>query len=526
MATGTLDTIIRMFVDSTEGVAATERLNSAQKKLSTGGVQMLGAGFGSLTTQALAASGGLGVLGGQSAFVSRGLGLVGQTIGMVNPLLMVAAVGVGALAAAFVTKREKITLATEAIQVNSDALVTLISKNAEVAAIAERMRQSRIAELESEKSVLETKINNTDATRQLFDAEMQQAILRDQSFAPSERLIELQKFGNMTAKERVNRLAEVIAELAKLNSAEADAAKATAKLAEAQERLNAANEDALAGAIAEQLQAQADNAQKLLDIETQRAQLRARKEDAGLTEIIAASEAIIAAEQIAYETRLENANAFDGSRQVIEAQFTFFVEQEEARRLDAIEKFTASQIAAAKKTAEEEKKIRLTSAQVELRSMAGKAAQMLIIQKASLGEVVASIIAEQQARLAALAIVALIEGIYYSFTNPGTAASKFTAAAMAGAGAGALAAIGTAFTPQGAAGETEEQSALAGTAGTSRTGRTLVQQGPITLNYHAVLTVEGHVVDITGLHDLFSEWNEAQLRRANYDVTSRARGNG
>jgi len=34
------------------------------------------------------------------------------------------------------------------------------------------------------------------------------------------------------------------------------------------------------------------------------------------------------------------------------------------------------------------------------------------------------------------------------------------------------------------------------------------------------------VLDITDLHDLFSEWNEQQLRRAGFDTKQRARGNG
>jgi len=536
MADTALTTRMRIDMDTQQAVANIDQLAKRS-------VPVLGTAFRASATDILHASGAMGALGKSAPFLSQGLTQIAMGVGMMNPLMLAATVGVAALTAAFVTKEQQIKLATKAVNVNADALVTLINKNAEVAAVAEQMRQNRIAELETERSVLEAKLKNSNAARDLFDKEMQQAILRDESFKKSKDLIALEQFGNATTAERANRLAEVIGELVKLNSVHDEATKKAAELAKAQERLNEANEEAIGSALADQLKSQADNAQKLLDIETQRAQLRARKEDAGLTEIIAASEAIVAAEQIAYETRLANANAFDGSRQVIEAQFTFFVEQEEARRLDAMLKYTDEQLKALKAAEEAKRKVKLTTAQVELRSAATTAAQMLLIQKASLTQVIATVIAEQEARLAALAVVALVEGIYYSITNPAAAASKFAAAAMAGAGAASLAAIGTAFTPRGGGETIEEQllsdyknqqerdaarqrlidqgllpgegSALAGTDARSGTsGRTLVQQGPLTLNYRATMIVNGNVFDIQDVYQMWQQFNANQLRAA------------
>jgi len=529
MTAGTLDTVIRMNVDSAQGVASTNKLNTAMTSLKSRGVTTLGSGFGSLATQALSASGAAERLGVKGTFLSGSLSMAAQSLGMMSPVLLIATVGITALATAFLNKREEIKKTTRVVELNSDALTTLIAKNASVVDILDAVRLKRIEELEAERAALEAHINNRNILTETFDKENQQAILRGESLKLSEEYYSLLKSGNGTLAEQVARLAAVMAELDKLNEAKRKAVETTAKLAEQQERLNAANEDALTDLYVEQLRKQADNAQRLLDIEVQRAQLAARGQGGGLAEIVAGSEAIIAAEQAAHEQRLAEANAFDGSRQVLEAEFTLFVEQEEQRRTQAVLGFTKQQIDAKKKADAEAAKSKETWLQKELKATAMTAAQMLIIQKASLGETIEAIIAEQQARLASIAIVAAIEAVFYAFTNPAAAASKAAAAVMAGAGAGALGALRGAFAGSGGGEQSADELSLTGdsTASSSqRTGRTLVQQGPITLNYHAVLTVQGHVLDITNLHDLFSEWNGEQLRRAGFDTKQRARGNG
>lgn len=118
---------------------------------------------------------------------------------------------------------------------------------------------------------------------------------------------------------------------------------------------------------------------------------------------------------------------------------------------------------------------------------------------------------------AAKAIAAAAEFNFYS-------AAKFTAAAAMGfAGAGLVRAAAASFF---AAEDhvSEDIDAIETVGKKSTVGRTLVQQGPVTLNYNSTFIVHGSLFGIDDMHDQWDEWNLSNLRRAGYDAEERATG--
>jgi hypothetical protein len=110
----------------------------------------------------------------------------------------------------------------------------------------------------------------------------------------------------------------------------------------------------------------------------------------------------------------------------------------------------------------------------------------------------------------------------------GSAALYAAAAAAAGAGAAAIRAevSGSQERASGGAGGGIGEGGGAGTvgSGTIERGRTVISQGPITLNYSAVFSVAGNIYDTGDLRRLWSQWNQDQLRSAGLDAVERAKG--
>jgi hypothetical protein len=133
-----------------------------------------------------------------------------------------------------------------------------------------------------------------------------------------------------------------------------------------------------------------------------------------------------------------------------------------------------------------------------------------------------------QAMLEAYAKLWMAEAIALMAT-PGRqaeAAAKARAAALAGVG---IAAVG-AITEAAAAGMERRGAAIGGaervgegTVSMER-GRTVMSQGPITLNYSAIMTIQGNVYDTSDLRLLWNQWNLDQLRTAGVDAAKRSKG--
>lgn len=103
----------------------------------------------------------------------------------------------------------------------------------------------------------------------------------------------------------------------------------------------------------------------------------------------------------------------------------------------------------------------------------------------------------------------------------------YAAAAAAAVGAAGLvrSAAAGAFSPEDNR-SAEEDSSLAGSpaAEGTRRGSTVVSEGPLTLNYSATQIINGNVFGTEDLYDLWSTWNEDQLRAAAGEARERTRG--
>lgn len=110
----------------------------------------------------------------------------------------------------------------------------------------------------------------------------------------------------------------------------------------------------------------------------------------------------------------------------------------------------------------------------------------------------------------------------------GSAALWAAAAAAAGAGAAVIRSEVAASQERasGGAGGGIGDGGGAGAigSGTIERGRTVISQGPITLNYSAVFSVAGNIYDTGDLRRLWSQWNQDQLRSAGLDAAQRAKG--
>jgi hypothetical protein len=109
--------------------------------------------------------------------------------------------------------------------------------------------------------------------------------------------------------------------------------------------------------------------------------------------------------------------------------------------------------------------------------------------------------------------------------HPGAAAAaiKYAAAAVAaGTGAAVVRYIGMEAISGGPGGAASERIGE-GTVSMER-GRTVLSQGPITLNYSAIMTIQGNVYDTSDLRLLWNQWNLDQLRTAGIDAAKRAKG--
>jgi len=146
------------------------------------------------------------------------------------------------------------------------------------------------------------------------------------------------------------------------------------------------------------------------------------------------------------------------------------------------------------------------------------------------------IIAAELEQIAKEAVVkALIAGGDALMGRPGAAAAALKYAAAAAAAATG-AAIVRSFGEQqvsGIGGPGGAERVGEGTVSMERVGegtvsmergRTVMSQGPITLNYSAIMTIQGNVYDTSDLRVLWNQWNLDQLRTAGIDAAKRAKG--
>jgi len=538
MADTALTTMMRIDMDANAAMAEVRRMQYAMTTLAQTGVNRLatqmgaaseatneltartGIGAGSMrvfASQVMASSEAAQALGIRAGPLSTALNLLGQGLGGLNPLMLAGAAAATILATAFFKERETVDDVVAAIGKYREGLSLAAERHDELSASAQRLIDKYQDLLVKQNALIRSEILQAEADVASINARNLK-LLQSQAFFISlgfwrTALIDLTQstagldtelaalYGQLIENEKAQGLHGKSAK-----DAAADVLSLRSRVLELQEALAKSS----GGASLAEAQAFYQARMQLIG-------------DQAAEEIAAAEgnrDAIVLIEEAKF-LKLQELLLQYTSNYPIQLEDIVVASEDAASKIHLTEeKYRDLNAKGNKKDAAEITKVQLTAAQLQLRSAASTAANMLLLQKASLRETIASIIAEQQARLAALAVVALIEGVFYSITNPAAAASKWAAAAMAqGAGAIALGAIGTAFAPRdGGAPTAEEQAGLAGLAGTeghgSTSGRTLVQQGPLTLNYRASMTIVGNVMAISDVREMWLEWNADLLRAA------------
>lgn len=447
---------------SNNASAGFSRMDNAMGMLAKRSTPALGAAFGSLSSQAISMTTGFSGAAGM-------IGVLGQSMLMASPLIGGVAIAAAALTTIFIKKKDAVKQTTEALTLNSEALLRLASANDTMSDTYELVRQAKMIAAQAAVADLEKEIEVWKAyfkERNTLLVESGQTL----EFEYREQMQMLQSYGDQldVARKRVEslRLPDTISGPPTPTFYEMDQANA-AIAANAEARRTADNEAALQNG-----RRQAELAMELEYTET----LRGSIGDRGAAYTAMSDIAIGSIEK---------------------------VQKVEAAHQKAI----------------------LTANQMRVVAIAQGAAQMLLLEKKNVGEVLQAVIAGIEAELLAKAILWTAEGVALMFT-PGKqaeAAAKFNAAAMAGAGTAALAVIGSAFEQSQSDAEAAQVGGYGG-SDTSSTGRTLVSQGPVTLYYNATLVVNGSILD---RGDFFSLWNEANLqnlRTAGVDAGQRAKG--
>jgi len=525
MTTGTLDTVIRMNVDSAQGVASTNKLNTAMTTLKSRGVNTLGSGFGSLATQAIAASGATERLGVQGTFLSGTLSMAAQSVGMMSPLLLALTIAGTAAATMFFNKSKQADDATASLEKNAVALDKVAKGNSAFAESARKLLEIRKQNATAQLLQVETDIKlaesgmRTATTLDMIKIGLMGGWAASKTHAAQTGLL------NVGLDEQTQILTDLYAKWQKLNEIVSDsdggkdASQAARDLLSAQERVLGLREKLLAaegGASRSQASEIMQERIRILEAGTA-LEIEKYSESAEMVALIEQEKQLrIAAIRLefseAYPAILEGETVtveYNAERQLHAWARTYQAQETLVERMTRIHGIMMSRM---NKTAVEAEQGRISILQ------AGA--------KIVLGTVADTVAAELDMRAKLWAAQALAAAASFNF---GSAALYTAAAAAAGIGAAFVRGQADQLFLGSQSNQSVDELSLTGdsTGGsTQRNGRTLVQQGPITLNYHAVLTVQGHILDITDLHDLFDEWNGDQLRRAGFDTKQRARGNG
>lgn len=495
-------TSIRIDADTKAAVAEMARMEAGMNVLSKRAVPALGGAFGALSSQAISMTTGFSGASGV-------LAAMGQTMLTMSPIIGGVAIAAAAVTTVILKQKDSFAEATEVIRINRDALQAVADANVHLSAKAKELIAIRDKAIQQELLQIELRIKLAESG--LREASAWDRLLAMVTSGGGVYAVAASQTNMVTVAgdAQTKMLTELIAKWSAFNK-EIGTFDETAKSSFAFKPGAQIGESGMMTMMDEldrQRTAQLSGMGTAgpMGTEQQQAALEAFK--AGLNERtqiqFEAAQSIAQMEQMYRDLGLQQDAAYSDA--VIQ------IKDRETARLAALDKKQAKEFSLGK--------------ELQLKAAVGTAAQMLILQNASLRETIAAVLAERQAHLASLAVVALAEGVYYSFTNPAIAASKFKAAAMAGGGAIALGAIGSAFGSDMDQRAAESSVGASGTGGgrSQSNGRTLVSQGPVTLYYSATFVVQGHVFDKTDIFNEFSMWNMENLRRAGFDAGQRAK---
>lgn len=515
MSGSNVDTTVR--INSTANTSGFTRTQMATEQLSRQAIPRLGSGFGSLATQAIAASGAAEKLGVQGTFLSGTLSLVGTSIGMVNPLILGLTIAGTLAATMFLNKKNAADQARESLDKNRSSLEKVAKGNSEFAETAQHLLEVRRQSVETELKELEVKIKLAEAgvkelstwerlTAALFAfgnvAKMASAItgqttisLDEQSEAISKALGEWQQLS-----ETLGRHTRTNADVQKsLLSLELKWIDTTEQIVALTERRQDAEQTAL---VAAEFRAQIMREQAQQEIEI-----------VGTTEkekIAIMMNAETEIELMLLRIRDKFRHSYEGTTVDLSQQVDFQIAQ--------WLKGERAQLSATARVARVSAALYGATTQSFAAAAAGRISVAQAVAQATIGFATEAAAGELEAH----AKVWAAEAIAAALTNPAVAATKLAALAAATAGAAFIRSLTPTFqTPTANAAIDEGLTGDLSSQGSDRRGRTLVNQGPVNITQSSTFIVQGNVFALEDIKELFFDWQRDLTRSLAADVASR-----
>lgn len=527
---------MRVDMDTQAAVANTSRLNQATTQLASRGVSTLGSGFGSLATQAIAASGAQQALGVQGTFLSGSLSMVAQTVGMVNPAMLALIIAGTAATTMFLSKKKAAEDLNKVLETNADKLRAVADSNTQYATVArdlltvlKEQQQVKIVAIQIDIELAKAGLRHAETLDYVKTAAIGLGTYMATIFAPALLLAGIsidEVTGFLKKQANVISTGQVSIELDEQRKRITELIPEWYKLLQGLQGTGAASKEAAADLLS--LRSRVIELQQALAKETggasaaqAQALYRAQKQ---LIEDRAAKELAAAAGNADALRLIEEAKFLQLQQLLLQYtnDYPLVLETTVEVHADAGRRIVLQTEAYRKKA--REINIQAVKQEIALYGVLGGAFQRLIAGQTAMHGGFAAFMVQTggeaiQALLKTYATLWSAEAAANIITNPAIAASKMRAAAIAGVGIGLVGAATSvavdAITRNSEAAVGEVQASLAGTEGRSGTvGRTLVQQGPLTLNYRATMIVEGHIFDTKDIEEYWHQLNANQLRSA------------
>jgi len=509
----TQESTIKYNVQSSGAVAQTNKLGEAQAKLG-GTASSLGSGFGSLATQTIAVSGAQEKLGVNAGFLGGTLGILGQSMAALNPIMIAGVLAATAVATAFLSKQKAAEDLSKTLESLEGNLRTLADSESSFAGIAKDLLEIRRAGLLVEKAQIEQKLTFAEAGLRETSF-WEKALGAMESYAQTGYAIpdvykQMQEGSDeytQALAEQAAALGEVIKKLDDLGPTAKDASGDILRLRNQVVRLQDAAFKDVGGDLGE-LNAIFAERQAIIE-EAAAMEIEKAEGNARLIALIEEKKQLqIEALLLEYTERSIE----------LQDQQTITVESNAERQLQAWVRTYQMQETLAEKASRVQigfmRSINKTAKEME----AGRISILQAGAKAVLLTVTDTVASELEIRAKLWAAQAIAAAASFNFAS---AALYAAAAAAAGAGASFIRSQADRAFLESDRDPISDEPAIAGAevGGPERSGRTLVQRGPVNLTFISNLSIHGHVIGIDDLEEVFVDWYQTLLRRANLDVS-------
>lgn len=511
---GSMSTTLKVNADTKQAVQEVSKLDLATNKLATGTVPALGSGLGSLSSTLAATSGFAQATGINVTALAGTFAIAGQALGALNPIILVATIAAGIAAVAYFALRESQEEWRMEIEADIDALGRLASGTTDMAGKSRVLvdhfvvlTQAELVLAEADLALIETgrrRIEVMDVLAAVGSLQMLKALAL--MTGGTIALDESSKDYLDTLRGVVLRVDELRGRLDSLSSAEGEEEASLIRLRAAVLSLQSARLKAQGDTDVQEAERIAKaQIQIIKDSATQKIETTAAE---GEAQILIWEAATLRIEAVWLDLTkrypiIMDSVVVEAERQAaawtipwLEAQKQVLSAQARANRLQAA--------------------LMQESAKAGAEVAAGQISVAQAVGRATLGFAREAVAGELEARAKLWAAEAIAAAAHFNFAK----AAGLAAAAIAGG-------IAVGFIRSAGQDQDEfiqDESVTGVGGGRSSSGRTLIQRGPLTLNYSATMIVNGHVFDLSDIFELFQRFNEDQVRRAGFDAIESSKG--